>query len=235
MAITDKLLTNKAFGFPTRGHLRRIKPVVLAVIHCTGNKNNLTGDAALNERNYANRTNSPGPSAHYYINRNGSGYRAIGVKNYAAWSNGIARSPDANNAGVRRLMSLKNSGYNINEGCGVEIELVANPGTGVLVTTAQIKAAAAIVAAQSKAFGIPVNHDTVLGHYHIDSVERSNCPTKPTDHKRVIDGIIDAANLILHPPVVLPKTVTLTWTATKPVQVTTTVTWTPDGYKVVKS
>lgn len=233
MAITTRSLTNKAYGFPQRGDARRLRPFVLAVIHCTGNKDNLGPTAATGERNYANRINSPGPSAHYYINRDGSGIKAIDPIKFAAWSNGIPRSPNTNNTGVRRLMSLKNTGHNINEGCALEIENVANPGTNVLMTAEQIKTCAALVATQSKRLSIPVNTETVLGHYMIDSVDRSNCPSKPTDHARVINGIIKEANIILHPP--LPKTVILNWTSTKPVQLTTTVVWTPDGYKVTTS
>lgn len=231
--ITTSLLTNKAYGFPTRGAVRRIKPVVLAVIHCTGNKNNLGATAATGERNYANRAASPGPSAHYYINRDGSGIKAIDPIKFAAWSNGIPRSPNTNNAGVKRLLALKAKGYNINEGCDLEIENVANPGTGVLMTIAQMKTCASLIAAESRRLGIPVNHDTVIGHYMIDSVERANCPTKPTDHARVIDGIITAANAILNPP--LPKTFSTVWSSTKPTLLNINILWTPTGYKITRS
>lgn len=231
--ITLRPLTNKAYGFPTRGAVRRVKPSVLAVIHCTGNKDNQSDTAALAERNYANRPNSPGPSAHYYVNHDGSAIKAIDPIKFAAWSNGIPRSPNTNNAGVKRLMALRAAGKNINEGCALEIENVANPATGVLMTIAQMKTCAQLIAAESKRLGIPVNRTTVLGHFDIDSVERSNCPTKPADHNRVIDGIINAANAILTPE--LPKTFSAVWTSTKPVKLTTTVTWTPTGFKIVKS
>lgn len=230
MAILTSLLTNKAYGFPTRGSVRRIKPPVLAVVHVTGNKDL---PDAQHERNYANRVNSPGPSAHYYINRDGSGIKAIDPIKFAAWSNGIARTPNTSNPGVQRLMALKAKGYNINEGCALEIENVGNPGTGVLITVAQIKTCASLIAAESRRLGIPVNRETVLGHYHIDSEQRANCPTKPTDHARVIQGIIDAANAILNPP--LPKTFSTVWSSTKPTLLNINILWTPTGYKITRS
>ena len=55
-------LTNKAYGFPTRGAPRRIKAPVLACIHITGNRRTAANpdrhQAARDERTYANRAGS---------------------------------------------------------------------------------------------------------------------------------------------------------------------------------
>lgn len=87
-------LTNDAYGYPTRGAKRRITPRRLMCLHITGNKNNLGPTAARNERNYANRTGSTGPSAHDYIDRNGDRIAAVNAANYAAWSNGDVTDPN---------------------------------------------------------------------------------------------------------------------------------------------
>ncbi len=52
------LLTNKAYGYPTRGARRR-KPTILACVHQTANAK----ATAIQERTYANRAGSTGPSA----------------------------------------------------------------------------------------------------------------------------------------------------------------------------
>jgi hypothetical protein len=52
------LLTNKAYGYPTRGARRRGKPTILACLHQTANAK----ATAMQERNYANRAGSWGPS-----------------------------------------------------------------------------------------------------------------------------------------------------------------------------
>jgi hypothetical protein len=45
------LLTNKAYGYPTRGARRRRKPTILACLHQTADAT----ATAIQERNYANR------------------------------------------------------------------------------------------------------------------------------------------------------------------------------------
>jgi len=67
------LLTNKAYGYPTRGARRRRKPTILACLHQTANAK----ATAMEERNYANQAGSTGPSATAYIDRDGTIIRAI--------------------------------------------------------------------------------------------------------------------------------------------------------------
>ena len=87
-SISVQPLTNGAFGFP-RGERRRMKPYVLAVVHQTSNA---TANAQ-NERDYANRPASPGPSATYYVDKDGGVVAAVDSA-YASWSSGAFTSPD---------------------------------------------------------------------------------------------------------------------------------------------
>ena len=86
MTTVTALLTNKAYGYPTRGARRRRKPTILACLHQTANAK----ATVIGERNYANRAGSPGPSATAYIDRDGTIVRAIDPVEYAAWSQGAA-------------------------------------------------------------------------------------------------------------------------------------------------
>lgn len=51
MTTVTALLTNRAYGYPTRGAARRRRPTVLAVLHQTANSH----AEPMDERNYANR------------------------------------------------------------------------------------------------------------------------------------------------------------------------------------
>ena len=202
MSITVLHLTNKAYGFPSRGAVRRVKPIALICIHITGNAKNVGAAAATNERNYANRADSPGPSAHTYLNRDGSGIEAISTK-FAAWSNGITRSPNTKNAGINAVLALKAKGYNPNECYVREVECVGHP-TGYPVTAAQQETLAQLIAADAKASGLPINRNTVHTHADIDSEQRPNCAFPPAAREARLASIIKRANEILHPVVAVP-------------------------------
>ena len=90
MRTVTALLTNKAYGYPTRGAKRRRKPTILACLHQTANAK----ATAMQERNYANRTGSWGPSATAYIDHDGTVIRAIDPAKYAAWSQGDVARPN---------------------------------------------------------------------------------------------------------------------------------------------
>lgn len=189
-ALKPDPLTNSAYGFPTRGHKRRIKPVVLAVIHITGNPRNQGPDAAQNERDYANRASSDGPSAHVYIGRAGGGVAAIDWRNYAAWSNGDLEKPNPANKGVREIVGLHAHGYNANEACGIEIENVGYAKTAGQMTTEQIRRCAGLVARASIEWGLPINRSTVLAHADINTVDRQNCPALAPLREELLRKII---------------------------------------------
>ena len=78
MTTVTALLTNKAYGYPTRGARRRRKPTILACLHQTANAK----ATAKQERNYANRAGSLDPQA--YIDPDGTIVRAIDPVKYAA-------------------------------------------------------------------------------------------------------------------------------------------------------
>ena len=89
VTVITALLTSKAYGYPTRGARRRRKPTILAGLHQTANAK----ATAIQERNYANRPDSHGPSATAYIDRDGTIVRAIDPVKYAAWSQGDVAHP----------------------------------------------------------------------------------------------------------------------------------------------
>ncbi len=66
------------------------KPTIVACLHRTANAK----ATAIEERNYANRAGSPGPSATAYIDRDATILRAIDPAKYAAWSQGDVASPN---------------------------------------------------------------------------------------------------------------------------------------------
>ena len=207
-----KTLTNGAYGFPTRGAKRRIKPTVLAVVHITGNAKNLGLLAAVGERNYANRTGSLGPSAHTYLGRSADATTidAISPASYAAWSNGDFNAPNRLNAGVARLLALKAKGYNGNEGVYWEVECVGSPVVAE-VTPYQIEFLAGRLARYSIASGIAISRTTVLLHADINSIDRARCPFAASVREARLAALIKRANVIkaglLKPVVVTPPSV----------------------------
>lgn len=168
--IRDNLLTNGAYGFP-RAHVRSLVPRVLAVVHITANM-----AVAQDQRNYANRAGSNGPSAHYYIDRSGDGIRAIEPERYAAWSNGDMAAPKLTNGGVRYLDALKRIGRNVNEGCYLEIECVGTATAAGQWTDQQFATVAKLIADAAHVTGIAIDSTTVLPHAFINSVDRAHCP-----------------------------------------------------------
>ena len=152
-------LTNKAYGYPRRGARRRRKPSILACLHQTANaKAN-----ARQERNDANRTGSSGPSATAYIDRDGTIVRAIDPRLHAAWGQGDVASA---NTKIPTIAAAVASGVNMNEWVHESIEC-SGAGTEPY-TDAQFESVARlVVAAASRALGIPVNRSTVVVHADI--------------------------------------------------------------------
>ena len=187
------LLTNKAYGYPTRGARRRRKPTILACLHQTANAT----ATAIGERNYANRAGSPGPSATTYIDRDGTIVRAIDPAKYAAWSQGDVASP---NTKIPTIAAAVASGVNLNEWFYESIEC-SGAGTEPF-TDAQFEAVAHVVAAASQALGIPVNRSTVVVHADINSVSRRSDPWPPVTREARVKRVIARANAILRPPIV---------------------------------
>lgn len=203
MRTVTALVTNKAYGYPTRGAGRRIKPPILACIHITGNRrtaaNSDRHQAARDERTYANRPGSNGPSAHYYVARDGWAIEAIDPAKFAAWSNGDVASPNTANAGVAKVLALRAKGYNANEAYWLEFECVGY-GSTYRITKAQRQFCATRIAAMARATGLPVNRATVHGHGDLNSVTRASCPCPKASREAFLGDVIARANAILRPP-----------------------------------
>jgi N-acetyl-anhydromuramyl-L-alanine amidase AmpD len=187
------LLTNKAYGYPTRGARRRRKPTILACLHQTANAK----ATAMQERNYANRAGSAGPSATAYVDRDGTIVRAIDAGKYAAWSQGDVASP---NTKIPTIAAAVASGVNMNEWVHESIEC-SGAGTEPY-TDAQFESVAHLVAAASRALGLPTNRSTVVVHADINSVSRRSDPWPPATREARVKRVIARANAILRPPIV---------------------------------
>jgi N-acetylmuramoyl-L-alanine amidase CwlA len=187
------LLTNKAYGYPTRGARRRRKPTILACLHQTANAK----ATAIQERNYANRADSHGPSATAYIDRDGTIVRAIDPVKYAAWSQGDVAHP---NLKLQTIAAAVASGVNMNEWVHESIEC-SGAGTEPY-TDAQFEAVAQLVAAAHKTTGLPVNRSTVVVHADSSSVSRRSDPWPPATREQRVKRVIARANAILRPPIV---------------------------------
>jgi hypothetical protein len=167
MTTTTALLTNRAYGYPTRGARRRRKPTILACLRQTANAK----ATAIQERNYANRAGSFGPSATAYVDRDGTIVRAIDPAKYAAWSQGDVAHPNTKLATIAAAVA---SGVNMNEWVHESIEC-SGAGTEPF-TDAQFESVAHLVAAASRALGLPINRSTVVVHADINSVSRRSDP-----------------------------------------------------------
>jgi hypothetical protein len=191
-------LNNGAYGFPTRGAARRVRPTALACLHITGNSATASANdlhaAAQGERNYANRAGSGGPSATHYVARDGYTIEALLWQRYCAWSQGAVLSPNTANPGITRVLALRAKGYNANEAYWLSIENVGS-GSSYPITDAQKQADAELIVAASSFAGLPVNRETVHGHWEIDSVNRSSCPDP--HHEAFLVDVIARANALL--------------------------------------
>ena len=193
MTTISALLTNKACGYPTRGARRRRKPTILACLHQTSN----TRATAIEERNYANRAGSSGPSATAYIDRDGTVVRAIDPVKYAAWSQGDVASP---NTKIPTIAAAVASGVNMNEWVHESIEC-SGAGTEPF-TDDQFESVAHLVAAASRALGLPINRGTVVVHADINSVSRRSDPWPPATREARVKRVIARANALLRPAIV---------------------------------
>jgi len=183
------LLTNRAYGYPTRGAARRRKPTVLAVLHQTANAK----AGPMDERDYANRVGSMGPSATAYVGRDGTVVRAVDPLKHAAWSQGDVAHPDA------LAQAHMVAGVNFNELVFESIE-VCGAGSQPFTAT-QFEAVAQLVAAAHKATGLPVDRAHVLAHADVNSVSRASDPWPASTREASMARVVSRANAILRPPI----------------------------------
>ena len=186
MTIDIQLLTNFAYGYP-RGTTRRRRPYVLAVVHQTSNA---TANAQ-GERDYANRAASGGPSATYYIDRDGSVIQAVAAE-YASWCSGDINQPDTSIPTVARIVVDRAAGFNANEAVWDQYE---GCGTGDEPwTDAQFTIIAALIAERAKATGLPIDRTTVLAHRDINTIDRATDPWPADRREARMARLISLAN-----------------------------------------
>ena len=193
MTTTTALLTNKAYGYPTRGARRRRKPTILACLHQTANAK----ATAMQERNYANRAGSSGPSATAYIDRDGTIVRAIDPAKYAAWSQGDVAHP---NTKIPTIAAAVASGVNMNEWVHESIEC-SGAGTEPF-TDAQFESVAHLVAAASKARVCRSTAAPWSSTPTSTACRRRSDPWPPATREARVKRVIARANAILRPPIV---------------------------------
>jgi N-acetylmuramoyl-L-alanine amidase. len=197
--VVDALLTNNQYGnYGGRpaGTPRRTTAKILICIHITGNKNNLGVNAATNERNYAN-SHLGGPSAHDYINRDGSVVHAINPATHAAWSNGDVNGYNPATVAqplIAIVIAGRAAGYNPNEMYYREVECVGY-GAEYPLTREQKITVAQMIAADSKATGIAISRTTVGMHRDLNMTNRSTCPFN-SSYETQINQIINLAKAL---------------------------------------
>jgi hypothetical protein len=191
--IISKLLTNGAYGYP-QGQRRQHEPLVLMVIHITGNRSTAAANATRGEIGYMNRPIVAGGhynSAHNYVDRNGLVFQCVPMQ-YPAWNNGDLLRPDMTNEGVQRLVRGSAKGINANELCYREVECTGYPGS-FPVTEAQLNAVAYLIARDALKTGLPITRNTVLTHADLNSVNRANCAFPPGKREAQMAHLIDLA------------------------------------------
>jgi hypothetical protein len=183
------------WGFPQRS----LRPTPRAdqgfgVVHITGNPS-VPIATAMGEVSW--RLNDPANqnSATFFVNRDGSVVQALGDPLHMdPWSNGDVKSPDLSNP---RIAALVRAGVNANERTVLSIENVGNESTVGGITDAQARTCGRIFAHYFPKAGIPINRETIIGHYQLNSVTRANCPARD---KRIIDKIVAYARGSLPAP-----------------------------------
>jgi hypothetical protein len=172
------------WGYPMGSRRPAPSPAnAFSVVHITANTAPAENEAAwrLNDTGLQN-------SATVFINQDGSIVQTLGDPLYMdPWTNGDVQNPDMSNP---RIAAMVRDGVNANERSLVTLENVGRE-PGMPITAAQEAACAAIIAYYHAKIGLPVNRETVVGHYQINSVNRPNCPSV---NKSVIDRIVALAN-----------------------------------------
>ncbi len=124
-----------------------------------------------------------------------------------------AQGDIAPNTKLSTIAAAVASGVNMNELVHESIEC-SRAGTEPY-TDAQFESVAQLVAAASKALGIPINRITVVVHADINSVSRRSDPWPPATREARVKRDITRANAILRPPIVT-VTVKSGWPAQLP-------------------
>ena len=102
-------------------------------------------------------------SSHFGVGKNGAIHQYVELQN-AAWGNGSVNQPN---------WPLLIPGVNPNY---YTVSIEHEGQSGDIMLEAQYLATLALHRWLIETLGIPVNRDTIIGHYRIDSVNRANCP-----------------------------------------------------------
>lgn len=102
-------------------------------------------------------------SSHFGVGKNGEIHQYVDLR-YPAWANGVPNKPD---------WPLLKSGVNPNY---YTISIEHEGESGDVMPEAQYQATLALHRWLIETLGIPVTRDNIIGHYRIDSVNKSNCP-----------------------------------------------------------
>lgn len=166
--------------------------LAFSVVHITAN-------IATAENEASWRINDPAlqNSATFFNNRDGSVVQLLGdPATMDPWANGDMNMPDVTNP---RIAALVRDGVNPNERTLLAIENVGNeiawgkvPG-GYPITPAQEETCARQIAHYHTRNRVPINRETVVGHYQLNSVSRPNCPSRD---KSILDRIVARAQRI---------------------------------------
>jgi hypothetical protein len=174
MTISEALLTNDAYGYPTRGHLRRHTPHILAVVHQTST-NPYDGQAMI-LRNQRNGVGFAGNTATYYVDQDGDAVHAVDGAKYASWCSAPEKISyvDPTRPSMATVKQHFALGFNPNECVWEQFECV---GTGTEPwTAAQFETVARLIAARAKLSGLPINRETVVPHRDMNTVNRPSDP-----------------------------------------------------------
>lgn len=173
------------WGYPARTLRPTPNPALAySVLHITAN---LTSTA---EGEAWYRINNPGVQvgATFFLNSDGSAVQCYAdPRRMDPWTNGVLNGPDLTNP---RIAAVVRDGVNPNERSLVTIEMCGYEPTRP-ITPAQEQTAAKIITWAHALIGMPVNRQTVVGHYQFDRVNRANCPSV---NKSVIDRIVALAS-----------------------------------------
>lgn len=194
MTIAEALLTNEAFGYPTRGHLRRHTPHIIAVVHQTATTP--SNGQAMVLRDQRNGAGYDGNTATYYVDQNGAAVHAVDGTKYASWCSAPQKISyvDATQPSMATVKQHFAQGFNPNECVWDQFECV---GTGAEPwSAAQFEFVASMIAARAKLCGLPINRNTVVPHRDFNTVNRPSDPWPVATREARMATLIARANVL---------------------------------------
>lgn len=128
-----------------------------------------------------------GVSSHFGIGKNGEVHQYVDLK-CPSWANGGVYNPN---------WSLLKEGVNPNY---YTISIEYEGYSGDQFTEAQYQSALSLHKWLIEYLGIEVNNDTIIGHYRIDSVNKSRCPGSGFPWNRLFNDLGEIPTTIILPP-----------------------------------